>query len=146
MDSPYNAATTTAGFAPLSRWTTVEATGRDRVAFLHNMCTNDVRGLEPGQGCEAFFTDVKGKIIVHAFVLAGDDSVLLLTVPDQATRIIAHLDRYIIREDVRLADKSADLAWTMLVGPTSGAILEKLVGRGSAELSENWSHRRRPFG
>lgn len=146
MDSPYHVATTTAGFTPLSRWTTVEVTGRDRATFLHNMCTNDVRGLEPGQGCEAFFTDVKGKIIGHAFLLAGDESVLVITVPDQAARLITHLDRYIIREDVRLADNSAELVWTLAIGPQAEAMLAGLAGGRTANSSTGWSHARRPMG
>ena len=30
----------------------IEVTGRDRVKFLHSFCTNDIKKLLPGQGCE----------------------------------------------------------------------------------------------
>jgi folate-binding protein YgfZ len=38
-----------------------------------------------------------------------------LAVPGQAERIIKHLDRYIIREDVQLTDVTSDFAWHLVV-------------------------------
>ena len=35
----------------------VSVTGRDRLAFLQGMLTNDVKGLQPGQGAPAAFLD-----------------------------------------------------------------------------------------
>jgi folate-binding protein YgfZ len=113
----YEAATTGAGRISLAGWSTLRVAGRDRATFLHNMCTNDVKGLTPGGQCEAFFTDVKGKIVGHANIFARPDELLLVGVPGQAARLAAHLDRYIIREDVQLADISADLEWALLIGP-----------------------------
>ena len=62
----YVAATEGAGLTPLGDWSTLRVTGRDRAPFLHNMCTNDIKSLASSSGCEAFFTDVKGKIVAHA--------------------------------------------------------------------------------
>ena len=140
LEHEHAAVTQGAGAAPLDRWTTVRVTGGDRASFLHNMCTNEVKGLSPGDGCEAFFTDVKGKIVAHALILAGDDEMLLLTVPAQAEKLIAHLDRYIIREDVRLADASAEVAWTLLMGQQASAAVDQLLPAASAQLSRPWSH------
>jgi folate-binding protein YgfZ len=108
-----------AGFVRLEGWSIIRVTGNDRAAFLHNMCTNDIKSLQPGQSCEAFFTDVKGKIVGHAFVLATESAILLLGVPSQAEKLIAHLDRYIIREDVRLSDESDALGLILLLGAQS---------------------------
>ena len=104
------------GFASLDQCTTVVFTGKDRSTFLQNMCTNDIRRLATGDSCEAFFTDVKGKIAVHGLVVAQADRLLLVTVPDQAESLICHLDRYIIREDVQLANISADMTWFAIFG------------------------------
>jgi tRNA-modifying protein YgfZ len=113
----YESLTTSGGVVMLSDWTQVQLAGNDRVKFLHNMCTNDIRRLEPGSTCEAFCTDVKGKILAHVFVIAEAEQLTLLSVPNQAERIIQHLDRYIIREDVKLADVSRDFDWCLVVGP-----------------------------
>ena len=113
----YQVLTTACGAVPLTNWTQVQLTGKDRVTFLHNMCTNDIRRLEPGQSCEAFCTDVKGKILAHVLVIAAADRLQLLTVKGQAQRLITHLDRYIIREYVQLVDVTAEYAWNYVVGP-----------------------------
>ncbi len=118
----YEALTTTCGVVHLNNWTQVQLAGKDRVTFLHNMCTNDIRRLEPCQSCEAFCTDVKGKIIAQLLVIAEPDRLQLLTVPGQAERIIKHLDRYIIREDVQLTDVTADYAWNYVVGPRAADV------------------------
>src|SRR5579862_2901066 len=57
--------------AALFDWTDhglIEFTGADRVKFLHNFCTSDIKRLQPGQGCEAFVTNVKGRILGHVWI------------------------------------------------------------------------------
>ncbi len=137
----YAALTTGAGAVALEGWTTVRIAGVDRAAFLHNMCTADVRALAAGQGGEAFFTDVKGKIIGHAVILAGAEEHWLVGVPDQAARLIAHLDRYIIREDVQLSDHSVELTWTLIAGRQSAAAVERLSAGGAPAPTAPWAHR-----
>ena len=87
------------------------------------MCTNDIRRLSLGECSEAYLTDVKGKIQAHVFIFVEEDRISLLSVPGQAERIIAHLGRYIIREDVELADTTNERNWAMVVGPASEALL-----------------------
>lgn len=103
------------GFAELANWSTVVLTGEDRVSFLQNMCTNDIKALKLGASCEAFCTDVKGKIVSYFLVTAGEDRLVLLMVPEQAETLIAHLDRYLIREDVQLIDATNELDWFCVV-------------------------------
>ena len=116
----YEALTARCGVIQLVGWSQVQVSGRDSASFLHNMCTNDIRKLEPGQSCEAFFTDVKGKIVAHVLVIATGEHIELLTVPGQAERLITHLVRYIIREDVKLANVSNDFVWYYALGPHVG--------------------------
>jgi folate-binding protein YgfZ len=136
----YAAVTNGAGFVALDRWSTVRVSGRERASFLHNMCTNDIKSLSPSCGCEAFFTDVKGKIVAHAFVLAGEDAFSLLMVPDSAGRLIPHLDRYIIREDVTLTDESSDVVWTLVFGANSAEAIGALLSMERRKLDRPWSH------
>ncbi len=126
--SDYEALCRGVGFVELKNWSTVTMTGEDRQSFLHNMCTNDIRRLSDGESCEAFCTDVQGKIVAHVFVIAREDRLELLMVPGQAETFLAHLDRYIIREDVVLKDATSDYEW-------------KFVGSGetASELSECFS-------
>jgi folate-binding protein YgfZ len=143
-EQEHREATKTAGAVTLDRWSTVRVLGGDCASFLHNMCTNDIHGLSAGGGCEAFFTDVKGKIVAHALVLAGEDATQVLMVPDSAERLIAHLDRYIIREDVQLADVSAQQSWTLIVGEKAddamGRLAPSIHPSPASDLSAPWRH------
>ena len=55
-------------------------------------------------------------MIGHGLVTCRDDSLVLVTVPQQAASLIAHLDRYVIREDVQLQDSTSDRAYFLLAG------------------------------
>ena len=107
----------------LSDRTQIELIGVDRLKFLHGFCTNDIKSLQPGQGCEALLTNIKGRVLGHVFVFAGDSSLWLDTVPDQETAIISHLDRYVIREDVQLIGRSTELGELFVTGAHAAQLL-----------------------
>jgi len=136
----YQSLTAGCGFAELRDWSSVTMTGEDRHSFLHNMCTNDIRRLSAGDGCEAFCTDVKGKIVAHVFVIAREARLDLLTVPRQAEPLITHLDRYIIREDVQLKDRSDDACWIGMSGANAREVLSTLTGGIISECNEPWQN------
>ena len=96
--------------------TVIEISGDDRQTFLHNFCTNEIKGLETGQACEAFVLNGKGKTIAHVHVLNVGDKLLLHGVSGIGQVLMEHLDKYIIREDVQLADVSADRKVTFTPG------------------------------
>ncbi len=128
----YQAALEHAALFDLSCRSKVELAGPDARAFLHNVCTNDVKELPVGSGCEAFLITAKGKVVAH--VLVGhyqqpDAMILLLdTVPDQAAIIGEYLDHYLVSEHVELADRTEVLGLFHLCGPRAGSILQTLTG------------------
>ena len=67
----------------LSDRTQLEITGSDRAKFLHGFCTNDIKKLLSGQGCEAFVCNVHGKVLGHIFVYCAESSLWIDTVPGQ---------------------------------------------------------------
>lgn len=93
-----------------------QVTGGDRAQFLHNMCTADILKLEHGQACEAFFTNVKGHVLGHGWIQSREDSHVVQLFENDAAPLLAHLDRYIIREDVQLNAQATSTA--LVVGPT----------------------------
>ena len=142
LDAEYEALTDDCGFVELPRWSVVTLTGADRHTFLQNMCTNDVKRLSAGQGCEAFCTDVKGKIHAHVFMLLDEAKTTLLTVPDQAAGIIASLDHYIIREDVQLADETESSQLILVSGSGAAELLKQVAPVDVDSLAEPWQHER----
>ena len=107
----------------LDRSGLLEISGTDRRTFLHNFCTNDINQLEPGDGCEAFLVNVKGRVIGHAFVFAGDQVLTLHLPAAPAAPLVEHLERYLITEDVELADRGGERAVLYVSGPESTARL-----------------------
>lgn len=122
----YDALVDGVALVDVSDRTQVELTGSDRITFLHNLCTNEIRKLEAGAGCEAFVCDVQGKILHYVYVFARPESLVLETVPARAESLIAHLDRYQIREDVEFHDRSGQWGELLLAGPESTGLLTRL--------------------
>ena len=132
------------GFSVLNARTTIELTGADRAQFLHNFCTNDVLGLKPGDGCEAFITNVQGKIVAYVLIFCEADSIILESDADQAESILTHLGRYLIREDVVLTDRSEE---TRQIYLGSGTWHQTLASPGAVEICHQpMSHTRYDLG
>ncbi len=123
FDAQYATLTAGVGLVDFSNRTQIELSGSDCAKFLHNLCTNAIRELRPGSGCEAFLLNVKGHVVGHVFVFVGEQSIVLETVPGQGERLMTHIDRYIIREDVQLHDRSMEWAELLLSGMQAETLL-----------------------
>ncbi|HAN98515.1 MAG TPA: hypothetical protein DCQ98_14260 [Planctomycetaceae bacterium] len=108
-----------ARFALLPPLTLVELSGADAGTHLHRFCTQDLRAVAPGGGREAMFLDAKGKLTAHGIVLRTADRWWFLGDAGQGARLAAHLDRYVIREEVRIADLG-DARIGVLIRSSSG--------------------------
>lgn len=86
------------------RFRRILVTGRDRARFLHNFCTNGVRDLPEGRSVEAFFVDVKARILAHGYVLSlpSRHEIHVLGSLGAEAALLKHIDRYIITEDVQV--------------------------------------------
>ena len=96
----------------------IRATGSDRTKFLHNFCTNDISGTAAGRWREAFFTNVKARILAHGFVMASEDEHEIWMLPGDERMLLSHLNRYIITEDVVFESVTAGSAAIAVVGNT----------------------------
>jgi hypothetical protein len=63
-----------------------------------------------------FITNVKGKTVGHGFIGCLTDELVFIGAPGQSTAIVAHLDRYVIREDAQLADTTETRSFLLQVG------------------------------
>lgn len=127
-DSEHHALTRGAGLVDLTERTRIELTGDDRASFLHNLSTNDIKGLAAGLGCEAFLLNARGHVLGHVFVICRPQSLVVETVPDQEESLLAHLDRYLIREKVALHPRTDDWGELLLAGPRAADLLSSLLG------------------
>lgn len=116
----YDSLTNGCGFVRLPRRTLLELTGTDRRKFLHNFCTADVNSLDDGATTEAFVLNGKGKVSGHVLLISFSDRLLMSGSGNQAATLVEHLDRYIIREDVSIADNSVNTACLFVCGKKAG--------------------------
>jgi hypothetical protein len=83
FEQQYEALRHGCGLVELAGWSSVTLIGRDRQAFLHNFCTNDVKRLVPGASCEAFITSVRGKTIGHGLISCRSEELVFFGAPGQ---------------------------------------------------------------
>lgn len=114
------------GFAVLANRTHIRLQGKDAKKFLHNLCTNDINRLGEGDGCEAFLCDAKGRVLFHVTVLHHEDSLWISSDAGSEEKLLAHLDRYLFREDVSITDFSAQFSELVLVDFSEDAIRQLL--------------------
>ena len=108
---------TGAGIAPLDSTGWLRVTGSDRVRWLNGMVTNAIQTLAPGQGCYNFVLNAQGRIQGDLTAFLLPDSILLETSRDQIPALLAHLDRFIIMDDVELADITGSRQGLLIAGP-----------------------------
>ena len=92
----------------------VEVGGAEAVKFLHNLVTNDVAKLEPGEARFAALLAPQGKILVDFLVFIQDRDegrVVLLDCPRALVGdLVRRLGIYKLRSEVKIADRSDELA------------------------------------
>jgi folate-binding protein YgfZ len=105
-------------WADLGRHEQVLVSGADAVSFIENFTTAKVGDLQPGAGREGFFCDARGWVIDLALIRRTADGLLLRVASGRAAPLLSHLDRYHIREELELADRSEGQS-SLLVGGTA---------------------------
>jgi aminomethyltransferase len=112
----YEALHETAAWLDLSDRGKIRVTGRDRVRYLHNMLSNDVKSLAPGQSNYHFLLNAQGRIQADANLFVFPEWMLIDCEPELTERILQHLKRYIIADQVQLEDVTASLATIAIEG------------------------------
>src|ERR1700676_4134535 len=97
--------------------------GEDRVRWLNGMVTNNVRDLAPGHGLYSFVLSAQGRIQGDLVAYNRGDYLLVTSDREQAPTLAEIFDRYIIMDDVEVADISDKLAAVGVEGPKSREVL-----------------------
>jgi folate-binding protein YgfZ len=117
----------------------IEATGRDRATFFHAILSGDVKALATGQGCEAAFLDVHGKITALLVVHCLADRLVLEMDHALVAPTLAAVDRYLISERVALEETSTRAALLTVAGPAARKVVEAAAGAPLPDLAL-WQH------
>lgn len=112
----------------------IEASGTDRLDFLHKMVTHDTASLKAGQGRRAFLLGRTGRIIADLLILEDGTTTRLITDQADAAGVINELNKYIVMEDVQL--REIDPAWQMAIhGPLAEAVVGEVADKPVGPLA-----------
>jgi folate-binding protein YgfZ len=111
------------GVYDLSNRAHITLTGSDRVRWLNGMVTNNVRDLAVGRGVYAFLLNPQGHILGDLYAYNRGDSLLVSTEQAQREKVLQVFDKYIIMDDVEVANVSNGLAAIGIAGPGSRRVL-----------------------
>ena len=109
----------TCGFFDMSWQAKLVLSGEDRVRWLNGMVTNNIRDLAIGRGVYSFLLNAQGRILGDLVAYNRGDYLLVTTDRVQSATIAEVFDRYIIMDDVEVADISDKLSAVGLAGPQS---------------------------
>jgi aminomethyltransferase len=119
-----------AAIAPLDSTGWIRVTGSDRVRWLNGIVTNNIQSLQPGEGVYNFVLNAQGRIQGDLTAFPLEDSILLETSRDQIPTLLAHFDRFIIMDDVEVADISDRRLGILIAGPDALRVVQQLGGGG----------------
>jgi len=114
------------GVYDLSWRSKIVLTGSDRVRWANGIVTNNVRDLGEGYGNYNFLLNAQGKIQGDLYVYNFGDHLMVDTERAQTPKILEMFDKYIIMDDVEVADVSDKLTAIAVQGPKSIDVLRKL--------------------
>ena len=96
--------------------------GTDRLRYLNGQISNDVRKASMSSAIHACVLNTKGRINADVFITTVADSYLVDTEPEMRERLATRLERYIIADEVEIADVTSDFALLHIIGPNTPAI------------------------
>lgn len=133
----YRAVRENAGLIDLTWYGVLELTGPDRVVFLNGMVSNEVRNLGATGGCHASLLTVHGKVVADVVALGLEERILLLVARGLTGTVAENLNKYLVADEVEIADRSAELGLLGASGPNAGDLL---AGQGWPVPSALWHH------
>jgi tRNA-modifying protein YgfZ len=118
-------------------------TGAGMVEFLNGQVTNELIGLNPGEGCYAAFLTHKGKMLGDLRILAvGDDpegeprELLLDTERTALQALFDMIRRFKVGYEVELHKRTLETSLLALIGPNADEIAAKAAGLQGSDLPE----------
>lgn len=119
MTEGYTALRDGAAWLDLDSRGRILARGRDRARLLHNLTSNEVKKMNPGDSCYAFLLNPQGRIQADLHLLCLADRFLLDTDPGLREKVQQSIRRYIIADQVELEDVSGQTASIGVEGPAA---------------------------
>jgi len=142
----YQAVREQAGVLDVSYAGKIRVTGADRIRYLHNLLSNDIRSLVPGRGCYATLLTHQGHIESDLYAYVGGEEVLLECPPSGTSKLFESLSRFIIADKVALENATAALGILSFQGPEAPSVITQILGEPvkPMEMLEHRAVNRKP--
>jgi folate-binding protein YgfZ len=101
----------------------INVTGKDRVRWLHNMVTNNVRDLPANRGKYNFVLNAQGRILGDMNIFNRGESLVLETDASQVEALLNTMKRFIIMDKVEMVDAGHSVTSLGVCGPKAEAVL-----------------------
>lgn len=111
-------------------------TGPDRARYLNAILTNNIKDLAPETGNVSLFLAPQGRIVAEIETYALPASLFCVSYAMIRDSLVAALDKFIIMDDVTLADESSLFGTLALEGPQAAALVRKLSAVDISSLPE----------
>jgi hypothetical protein len=125
------AARTHAAVGPVETRGVLLVTGKGARDFLHRMSTQHLSALPAGGSAYAAFLDGRGHIVGEGLVVARADDLLLVTEPEEAPLLLAHLRKYVLAAPVKFEDLSGSLSVMAALGPRGVELARDAAGEAT---------------
>ena len=137
----YTAAIERAVYLDRSSAGCIEVTGRDRLALVNRLSTNNVLNVPVGHGAITVLTTNIGRIIDLLTVFALDDNrIWVITSAQRGSEIYQYLARNkFFNDQFTVRDMNDTIHQMRVYGAQATAILEQLTGQHLADLAQ-WQH------
>ena len=96
----------------------LQISGQDRIEYIHNMCTGDVKNWDFKEGHRTLFTNSHGKILFDTFIILSENELLVITDPGEEPGLKEHLEQFQITEDIQFTIKNDQYETIYLISKT----------------------------
>ena len=124
------------GIADLSLRGINRITGDDRITWLQNLISNDIRPLTSGHGLYSAFMDHKGKMLSYFRVLLLEDSIVLEDAGEVGDATYQHLRKFLLYGTKAKMENCLESWGTLLIsGPSAAKLVKQAFSIDLAEAT-----------
>lgn len=136
LEREYRAARESVAIFDTNWYAIVTLAGRDRVKYLHNISSNDIKSLAEGRGTLALLLNPQGHILAELEVYALPEKLLVLSHAAQRERTVATLRKYVIGSQVQIEDLTEQLGGIGIEGPRAAEVVQRACGVALGALAD----------
>lgn len=127
VENEYITARRSAVFFDLSHFGRLRLVGKDALDLLNRLVTNNLKGMRPGMGKQAFFTTEKGRVIDLCTIYTMSEAILIITSPGNSDNLKKWIEKFIVNEDVFVEDVTLSYPMFYIAGKYAANFVKEMA-------------------